>query len=253
MNTKHNTSKDKCDSCGSEFDNKENLIKHIVDNHTVMGTHVIQRHICKICNVEVHGEEAKNNHNCRKPTSTCSFCKQSFYSQEARVNHICDQHAYKSVAEQLRALKRKTIECTHGIDCYRARLGKCWFKHTQPIQVFPHGGQGHQQVDQGQVQQTPPQGHVQQQNQGQEQWHVQGRHSRQGQQGLQGQQGQQEQIRQQGHQRNLRQQGPRQGHNGNMNPVLYCRFQERCYKGQGCQFKHFGQGFLQTIQNQNQQ
>ena len=37
------------------------LVKHIIENHTVKGTHVIQRHV-GMCNVEVHGEEAKTNH-----------------------------------------------------------------------------------------------------------------------------------------------------------------------------------------------
>ena len=170
----------KCDSSGQEFENKEILIKHIVDNHTVMGTHVIQRHICKVCNVEVHGEEAKSNHSCRKPPFTCSYCKQSFFSQEAQKIHICEQHQNKSVTEQLRALKRKTVECTHGVNCYRARRGRCWFKHTIPVQVSPHVGQGQQGTDQAQVQQPDagrqvlqPQGQVQQQGQGQGQWLVQ--------------------------------------------------------------------------------
>ena len=67
INTKHNEDKEKCVSCGKEFDNREVLIKHIVDHHTVNGIHVINRHICKACKVEVHGEAARDNHVCKKP------------------------------------------------------------------------------------------------------------------------------------------------------------------------------------------
>ena len=64
INTKHKATQDKCDSCGQEFENKENLIKHIVEHHTVKGTQVIPRHICSVCNVEVHGDEDKISHIC---------------------------------------------------------------------------------------------------------------------------------------------------------------------------------------------
>ena len=94
-----------CDSCGSEFESRETLVKHIIENHIVKGTHVIQRHVCKTCNVEVHGEEAKNNHMCRKPKDTCSFCKVSFCSQEAMKEHVCSEHPYKSIDDQLLARK----------------------------------------------------------------------------------------------------------------------------------------------------
>ena len=176
MNTKHKASKDKCDSCGQEFENKEILIKHIVDNHTVGGTHGIPRHICSVCNVELHGEEAKNKHSCRKPQASCSFCKESFYSQEARGKHICVQHPYKTVDEQVRASKRKTTECRHGADCYRASFGKCWFKHTDPILVSPHRGQWQLPAEQG----TQGHQHVLGQEQEQGVWHVQGCQGRQG-------------------------------------------------------------------------
>ena len=84
INTTHGASKEKCDSCGKEFQSRETLIEHIVDKHTVNGTHVIQRHVCKVCNVEVHGDVAKNNHICRNHQDTCSFCKVKLYSQEAK-------------------------------------------------------------------------------------------------------------------------------------------------------------------------
>ena len=41
MNTKHSANKNKCDSCGQDFESKEVLITHIVENHTNKGTQVI--------------------------------------------------------------------------------------------------------------------------------------------------------------------------------------------------------------------
>ena len=236
MNTKHNVPKDKCDSCGQEFDNKETLIKHIVEHHTVKGTQVIPRHICSICNVELHGDEAKNNHICRKPQSTCSFCKKTFYSQEARNNHVCEKHLFKSVADQLRAQKRKNTECKNGAECYRASFGKCWFKHSQPIRVSPHRGQRQYHTEQGWRQGHQQQGHGEQQGEGE--WQEQGQQGRQGQQGYSNFQRQQEQ---------------RKGQDSNANKVLYCRYQERCHSPQSCRFKHVDQGFLEIAQNTNQQ
>ena len=92
MNSKHKASKEKCDSCGQEFETKEILKKQINENHTVGGINMISRHICSLCNVEFNRDEAKTNHHCRKPQSTCSFCKESFYSQEGRGNHVCVEH-----------------------------------------------------------------------------------------------------------------------------------------------------------------
>ena len=47
------------------------------------------------------------------------------------------------------------------------------------------------------------------------------------------------------------QQGHRQGQDSYTKPVLYFRFQESCYEGQACRFKHFEQSFLQSLQNPN--
>ena len=155
----------------------------------------------------------------------------------------------------MRALKRKTIECTHGLDCYRASFGKCWFKHSQPVTVSPHRGQMQQHNDQGRGQ-----GESQRdtQLQGQGQWEVQGQRGRQGQgqgQGRQGQgQGQQGQEQgRQGQGNHQRHQGQSQGQFRNVNKVLYCRYQERCHNSQSCKFKHIDQGFPQIVQGNNQQ
>ena len=37
MNTVHQAIKEKCDMCGEEFTNRDILVKHIVENHTVLG------------------------------------------------------------------------------------------------------------------------------------------------------------------------------------------------------------------------
>ena len=257
MNTKHSAPKNKCDSCGQDFESKEVLITHIVENHTNKGTQVIPRHICKVCNVEVHGDEARNNHVCRKPENTCSFCKSSFYSKEAQRNHICDQHQYKTVDEQVRANKWKNIECTHGVSCYRARLGKCWFKHSQQVNTFPQRVQAQEQRQGPTEGQGQGQGSAQQQGHGQVLRHLQGQeqgqgwqqHRRQGRGWQQGRQGGQQGRQQEG------QHGGQQGQGLDLagRPPLYCKYQERCFKIQTCKFKHLAQVFPQENQGQNMQ
>ena len=51
---------------------------------------------------------------------------------------------------------------------------------------------------------------------------------------------------------------PQQGHTQDRQataprPQLYCRFQEKCFKGQACKFKHFQEGFLVSSHQQIQQ
>ena len=121
INTMHMVKMEKCDSCGLEYQSREELVKHIVDNHTQQGTQIIQRHVCKVCNVEVHGNNSRDNHICRQPQWHCDWCKEQFYSSEARKNHICVKHRFKTVGEQLTARKRSNIECRNGTECSRAR------------------------------------------------------------------------------------------------------------------------------------
>ena len=127
MNTVHKVVtgvvEEKCDTCGLAFETREVLIEHIVDNHTVSGTQVIPRFICKVCNVEVHSNNNMENHMCRKPQWGCDWCKQEYYSSEARKNHICGQHRFKSVEEQLRDQKRKqTVPSVGGRHAINAGL-----------------------------------------------------------------------------------------------------------------------------------
>ena len=49
---------------------------------------------------------------------------------------------------------------------------------------------------------------------------------------------------------------PHQGHIQNrqtFKPQLYCKYQETCFKGLACKFKHFPQGFLVNSQEQRHQ
>ena len=234
INTKHMVVNEKCVSCGKEFATREVLIKHIVDHHTVNGIHMINRHVCKTCKVEVHGEAARDSHLCKKPEHSCSYCKMSFYTTEARQNHICERHEFKTVDEQLRALKRKNTECRNGPNCYRAMYNRCWFKHSQQVNTLPHNGHGqsaparpphaqHQGQHPGQLHQQAPQqvlehgpGYVQ------DQWQRQGRR-----------------------------QGQRQANRDR--PQFYCKFLDRCTKGQSCQFLHIELGFQLRNQTSNQQ
>ena len=228
INTKHVVVKEKCVSCGKDFETRKILIKHIVENHTVNGIHVINRHVCKICKVEEHGEAARDGHQCKKPEHTCSYCKMSFYSIEARQNHICESHELKTVDEQLRALKRKNTECRNGSNCYRAMYNRCWFKHSQQVNALPHKGQGQMPIarpqnghHQGQLHQQAPQ-QVQEQGPGQvqEQWQRQGR---------------------------------RQGQWQANRPQFYCKWQMRCTKGHSCKFLHIESVFQLRNQASKQQ
>ena len=230
MNTMHSIKAEKCDSCGQEFQSREELIKHIVDTHTKQGTAVIPRHICKVCNIEVHGDINRDNHICRKPQWCCDWCKEEFYSSEARKTHICQQHRFKTVDEQLNARRRSNIECSNGPECWRASLGKCWFKHSQRVNILSQQQQGQQQ---------------------------QGHQGRQGNQGRQGQQshGQREQQEQEGQGQDwqFQQRHGRRGQRQQGQGQLYCRFQERCFKGEFCKYKHFEQNFQINSQSQNNQ
>ena len=76
----------KCDSCSADFNDREHLIRHIEQQHcnkqitndqqhinqqVTNDQHIIQRYICAICNVEVHGNSTMENHVCRRPEWTC--------------------------------------------------------------------------------------------------------------------------------------------------------------------------------------
>ena len=219
---------------------------------------MINRHICKACKVEVHGEAARDNHVCKKPEHTCSYCKMSFHSTEARQNHICEKHEFKTVEEQLRSLKRKNTECRNGPNCYRAMQNRCWFKHSQLVNVLP------QQV-QEQVVTVRPQQLQQVRRQVSEQ-------------GLGQDQGQ--------WQRQARRQGQRQANRNNAEWIcqvcekkfvsreekfihigrvhenragqtssvshLWCQFQDKCSRS-NCKFKHFEQGFQKENMLRNRQ
>ena len=84
INTMHITKTEKCDNCGMEYQSREELIKHIVEIHTNQGVNIIQRHICKVCNVELNGDNNRDTHICRKPEWCCTWCKKEFYSSEAK-------------------------------------------------------------------------------------------------------------------------------------------------------------------------
>ena len=73
----------------------------------------------------------------------CYYCKVELFSSQDKQNHVCEQHHYKTVEQQRKYIKRKNTECTHGVNCFRAATNRCWFKHTQPLNLLPHQQQGH--------------------------------------------------------------------------------------------------------------
>ena len=79
INTVHMAKTEECDTCGDRLLSREELIKHIVDNHSQQRPQIIQRHICKVCNIEVHGDKYRDDHLCRKPEWSCGWCKQEFF------------------------------------------------------------------------------------------------------------------------------------------------------------------------------
>ena len=265
INTMHITKTEKCDNCGTEYQSREELIKHIVEIHTNRGVNIIQRHICKVCNVELHGDNNRDTHICRKPEWRCTWCKKEFYSSEARKNHICEHHRFQTVDEQFNARRRSNIECRNGLECWRASIGKCWFKHSQQVNIISQ--QGHQgRQDRGQRGQGQQEQGQQQQGQGRQEQRQQGQgRQEQGQVGLQGRQQVQPQVQPQVQQQQPQQQGQwevqggqgwmgrGQGEGNNRKKDLYCRFQEKCHNVQSCKFKHFEQVFLQLNQIPNQQ
>ena len=135
-------------------------------------------------------KKRKNNSNrtsflhvtCVKKANQCYYCKVELFSSQDKQHHVCEQHHYKTVDQQRKDIKRKNTDCTHGDNCFRKAKNRCWFKHSQPINLLPHQEQGH-----------------------------------------------------------------------DSRPQLYCRYQDRCFKGLECKFKHFPGGFLLTQQQQNQQ
>ena len=95
--------------------------------------------MCRRCNIEVKGNNAKENHICRMPgddsLNTCSFCKVDFFSKEDKQSHECEHHPYKSVFQQRKELQRANTECSNGAECWRAARNKCWFKHSQQVNI----------------------------------------------------------------------------------------------------------------------
>ena len=241
INTVHNVTKEKCDTCGLEFTKRELLVKHIMENHTNVNIQqkVVQGHQhqqngltqhqqqdqwlprikcqhcqyetnsdnelefhvesmhqqinasqwCYRCNVEVNQYSTNGRHMCRMPNyddqNTCNFCKIELIGIEAKKNHICEHHQFKTVSYQKREKRRLETECKNGAGCWRAAFNKCWFKHSQQVNMLPHREQ-RTRVE--------------------------------------------------------------------AKPQLYCMYQDRCFKGKEiCRFIHFNQGFQTPNQSQTNQ
>ena len=104
-----NTTKYTCMTCREEFNDKSNLINHQVTIHR-----------------------------------TCSYCKTSFQTFEQIEKHICPKHAFLTIPEQRRRLRRMNTECTSGQHCEHKRKGRCWFKHSLVTNNNQHEGQENQ-------------------------------------------------------------------------------------------------------------
>ena len=240
----------KCDICSSEFQSRELLIKHIADSH-VLNNNVTNRHICVRCNVEVHGDETRDNHMCRIPQYQCNGCKVKLFSKEAHYNHICPLHPSKSVDQQVRELNRRYTLCKWGDECSRLSRGMCGYKHLISLASSSH------EVQHGSENPWTQQGRRHGGHQGGQQQRAGTRGG-----GLQGAGGRQQGARQQQdeHQGAV-QQGPRQQRasqqeqrTGNESrPALWCHFQDRCNRKESCRFQHFDQGFLQRSLGQTHQ
>ena len=183
--------------------------------------------------------------------NTCSYCKMIFHSTEARQNHICESHEFKTVDEQLRTLKRKNTECRNGPNCYRAMRNRCWFKHSQSVNVLP-------QEVQGRMDQVRRQGSEQGPGQDQGQWQSQGRRPEQRRQvNL----NKAEWICQVCEKKFVSREekfnhiGREHENRSRQSPsvsLLWCQFQDQCSRN-NCKYKHFEQGFQKEKLPRNHQ
>ena len=76
----------------------------------------------------------------RSPGS--SYSKVELLSSLEKLNHVCEHHHFKTVDQQQKEIKRRNTECTHGENCFRTAENRCWFKHSQPLNILPHQEQG---------------------------------------------------------------------------------------------------------------
>ena len=96
----------KCVSCNKECDSRDLLVKHIEDEH-IQERNIINRHICVVYNVEVHGDQTRDTHMCRKAEHKCSFCQMTFHSQEVRKYHICSAHQFQTMEQQTSNIRKE--------------------------------------------------------------------------------------------------------------------------------------------------
>ena len=117
INTEHMTAKEKCDTCGRMFPNREALIKHIVDNHTEVGMqqqqrvqvvqggrqqqgqyggnlseHMLQRYKCQVCGYETNSQNELKFHNeCmhQQAVNKCFRCNIELNEYNTKENHTC--------------------------------------------------------------------------------------------------------------------------------------------------------------------
>ena len=122
LNTVHMTAKEKCDTCGRMFPNREALIMHIVDSHTEIGMQQqqmvqvqggrqqqgqggqrqqggghptkqrLQRYKCQVCAYETNSQNELEFHNeCmhQPAVNVCHRCNSELNEYNTKDNHMC--------------------------------------------------------------------------------------------------------------------------------------------------------------------
>ena len=111
-----------CDTCGKIFDKTNDLVNHLIKEHTRA------QHIERVVD---EGREAENdNVTWTSPENwNCHFCGSKDMTTKQRDDHICKYHPYKSMQQQKKQIQRKSVECIWGPWCTWYEVGKCWYKH----------------------------------------------------------------------------------------------------------------------------
>ena len=127
----------KCHHCEYKTPNQDHFISH-VSNHSNS-----TNYSCKTCKEQFNEKSRLINHQVTHHC-TCSYCKSSFDTFEQIEKHICSMHAFMTIPEQRRRLRRMNTECTSGQFCEHYKKGRCWFKHSLVINHSQQEGQENQ-------------------------------------------------------------------------------------------------------------
>ena len=224
------TNKHQCNACNKQFPNKDMLELHLVEKHTDEAD-------CSKCNAFFKKEADYYQHanNCSEviQLNVCAKCEQNIVSKAALKKHmpICKG-------------KKQPIKCRNGESCRYNKAGRCSFFH-------------------------PPCRQIQQpNNELNNEWHTVRHKSRKPlwtcrfcTANMYSREAGRNHICEKHNSKSVEQQlveRKRSYHQNNFphkaqsdSPQLWCKYQDNCFKGQLCRFKHIGRDFLEGNLSQN--